>query len=277
MFRGRSGLRLLIAAAVILVLAVGCGDGGEEGGGGGGPGTRVSGGGVTFVTSTPGPRPTLRPTFTVAPTSTPTRVPTATVPPTVGPTRVARPTVTPRPTVAGEDGGQAEPEATEVAVVTEGVAPADTVTVGGVELEVPGTRIELGGDNGYLEVALEAVFPYQYEEPPRFLLKGDVAWPVGEHFISRGTRFVYWAIEVDAGNARGSWSMPVFFRWVDDALFASDQTIMLEAPGLLQDGSTTIYQGVGRATPGFWREGQYTVYLLDRNFEELMRQSFRVR
>ena len=153
----------------------------------------------------------------------------------------------------------------------------DTVVIDSVVVEVPGTRVELGDGMGSLTVGMEALFPYQYEDPPRFLTHGDLAWPVGEHFISRGSRFVYWAIRFDDEEASPGWSMPLFFRWVDDGLYEEDGTIMLEAPSQVSEGMSTVYQGVGRVTPGFWRPGEYTVFLLDGEFNELMRHSFRVR
>lgn len=270
--------RAVAAAALMFCLAAWAGCGGEPVRVAGTP-VAVSGGEVRFVTSTPGPRPTLRPTFTVAPTSTPTRVPTAVPVPTATavPTATPLPVAEPEPMEGTEATAELEATAEPEPTVAPPAPPGSTVVVGGRELVVPGTRIELGGERGYLEVELTALFPYQYEEPPRFLTHGDVAWPGGEHFISRGTRFVYWAIKVDTANAVGEWSMPVYFRWVDDELYGRDGTIMLEAPSVIQAGSPTIYQGVGRPTPGFWQQGEYTVYLLDGNFAEIMSHSFRVR
>lgn len=265
----------LALSAVIAVLAAGCGSADPA------PVERTeepAGRSVVFVTSTPGPRPTLRPTFTPVPTPTATAVPTATPFPTATPL----PTATLVPTATLE--APAEPAVESTAEPTATAEPmeepaggGDTVIVGGRELEVPGVRIELPEGMGYVSVELQALFPYQYEDPPRFLTHGDVSWPAGESFISKGSRYVYWAIMFDDSEAEPGWTLPLFIRWVDRALYASNGTIMLEAPSEASEGRTVIYQGVGRATPGFWRAGDYEVFLLDRQFGELMSHTFEVR
>ena len=154
----------------------------------------------------------------------------------------------------------------------------DTVVVDDREVPVPqGERVDLGDGMGYLVVRLKALFPYQYEEPPRFLTHGDVGWPGSVELVSRGSRYVYWAIEFDDSNASEGWTKNMFWRWVDDEVFAETGKVMLEAPTQAREGSYTIYLGVGRAAPGFWRAGSYTVLLMDSEFNELVSSSFEVR
>lgn len=256
---------------------------------------------VVFVTSTPGPRPTLWPTFTPHPTpvtevfvtvtpaaagSAPVLSPTATVglsgagasTPRAekrGRVRVASvPTAMPDGRVVADDG-----VATPEPGVGLGEEPdADVVVVDGEVREVPrGQRVPLGGGMGFITVRLQALFPYQYESAPRFLTHGDVGWPAGVDFISRGSRYVYWAIEFDDSEAADGWSKSFFFRWVDDVVFAETGRVMLEAPTEAREGANTIYLGVGRPAPGFWRPGRYTVSLLDSGFEEILSHSFDVR
>ena len=265
----------LALSAVMAALAVGCG--------GADPARvqrteQLAERSVVFVTSTPGPKPTLRPTFTPVPTPTATAVPTATPFPTATPLPTATLVPTARPEALDEPVVENTPEPTATAEPTEEpVSGGDTVVVSGRELEVPGVRIELPDGMGYVTVELQALFPYQYEEPPRFLTHGDVDWPAGESFISKGSRYVYWAIMFDDSEAEPGWTLPLFIRWVDRALYASNGTIMLEAPSEASEGRTVIYQGVGRATPGFWQAGGYQVFLLDRQFGELMSHAFEVR
>ena len=254
---------------------------------------------VVFVTSTPGPRPTLWPTFTPHPTpvaertvtATPEPVPFSTLPAPTGTVGLAGgpSTVEPErgrirvaavptalPGDAGEDGdGPATPEPG----VGLGEEPdVDVVVVDGEVREVPrGERVALGDGMGFITVRLHALFPYQYESAPRFLTHGDVGWPAGVDFISRGSRYVYWAIEFDDSEAVDGWSKAFFFRWVDDVVFAETGKVMLEAPTEAREGSTTIYLGVGRPAPGFWQPGRYTVSLLDRGFQEILAHSYDVR
>ena len=156
--------------------------------------------------------------------------------------------------------------------------PVDTIILDGTEVPVPqGQRVDLAEGMGFLTVRLQALFPYQYEDPPRFLTHGDVAWPSGVDFISRGSRYVYWALEFDDSEAVDGWVKDLRFRWVDDQLFAETGKVMLETPTQARDGNHTIYLGVGRAAPGFWRAGNYTVYLLDGEFQEVLSSSFEVR
>ena len=253
---------------------------------------------VVFVTSTPGPRPTLWPTFTPHPTpevetlltATPEPgavaafgvAPTATLPApgAVSAARTARPPAirvasvpTAVPDGPGEGVGTPEPGA--------GLGepePVDHIVVDGEVREVPqGQRVPLGDGAGYLTVRLHALFPYQYESPPRFLTHGDVGWPAGVDFISRGSRYVYWAIQFDDSDAVGDWSKGLFIRWVDDVIYQETGKVMIEAPTQVDPLSTTIYLGVGRPQPGFWQPGRYTVSLLDGAFLEILSHSFEVR
>ena len=253
---------------------------------------------VVFVTSTPGPRPTLWPTFTPHPTPATEILVTAT-PAAAGPLPVLSPTATVGPSGLGTaravergsvrvasvptaipDGGDGEGEAaTPEPGVGLGEEPeADVVVVDGEVREVPrGQRVSLGEGMGFITVRLHSLFPYQYESPPRFLTHGDVGWPAGVDFISRGSRYVYWAIEFEDSDAADGWSKSFFFRWVDDVVFAETGKVMLEAPTEAREGASTIYLGVGRPAPGFWQAGRYTVSLLDGGFEEILSHSFDVR
>ena len=225
----------------------------------------------------------MRPTFTPVPANTgvPTAVPTAvvTVTPVATSTVVAAVTLGGQPavTVAAREmaGTVAAPTAT---VVPEGVPViVASIVVDGREITVPGEQLVLPGGKGVLRVERLAVFPFQFDEPPRFLTHGDVAWPAGDEFISRGTRYVYWAVKVNDSEAQEGWEMPVYFRWVDRALFAATGQVMVETPAVMSGSRTTVYQGVGRGAPGFWRPGGFSVYLLDGSFRELLRQDFDVR
>ena len=254
---------------------------------------------VVFVTSTPGPRPTLWPTFTPHPTPVFERVVTATPEPvafatlsaptatvsvaggtsTVEPVRgrvrvAAVPTALPGGAGESVDGVTAP----EPGVGLGQEPDVDVVVVDGEVREVPrGERVALGDGMGFITVRLHALFPYQYESAPRFLTHGDVGWPAGVDFISRGSRYVYWAIEFDDSEAGEGWSKGFFIRWVDDVVFAETGKVMLEAPAEAREGANTIYLGVGRPAPGFWQPGRYTVSLLDGGFEEILSHSFDVR
>lgn len=264
--------RALVVAAVVLILAA-CGGGGEVEE----ELPRVVGGGPVFVTSTPGPSPTLRPTFTPHPTAEPTatRAPTATAAPTAtrGP---LRPTVAVGETVAADDEAMAvaapEPEPTEVPA-----GSGDVVVVSGVELEIPDASVALGDGQGYLEINRAVLFPYQYETAPRFLSVGDVDWPQTTDYISRGSRYVYWAIEFDDSNAVEGWEATFFMRWEDVELVAATGRAMIEAPIVASGTRSTIYQGVGRQTPGFWKLGSYRVVLLDEGYGDILAHEFSVR
>ena len=255
---------------------------------------------VVFVTSTPGPRPTLWPTFTPHPTPVAEVLVTATPAaaesaPVLSPTATVGPSGTGAGRLWGGEVGRVRvasvPTASPVGVAADGEPPtpepgvglgeepdAEVVVVDGEVREVPrGQRVPLGGGMGFITVRLYALFPYQYESAPRFLTHGDVGWPAGVDFISRGSRYVYWAIEFDDSEAADGWSKTFFFRWVDDVVFAETGKVMLEAPTQAREGANTVYLGVGRPAPGFWQPGQYTVSLLDGSFEEILAHSFDVR
>ena len=91
---------------------------------------------------------------------------------------------------------------------------------------------------------------------PVFLTHGDVAWPSGVDFISRGSRYVYWALEFDDSEAVDGWVKDLRFRWVDDQLFAETGKVMLETPTQARDGNHTIYLGVGQGGPGLLAAGE---------------------
>ena len=290
----RSRCRFLAVSMAVAVLLLSCGSDPVNLPTEAAPGAQR----VVFVTSTPGPRPTLWPTFTPHPTPQLEMLVTATPQPGAAATFAAAPTATlPAPgaetaeptvraaaiRVASVPTAVPEGPGEDVATPEPGVGlgepePVDHIVVDGEVREVPqGQRVSLGGGAGFLTVRLHALFPYQYESPPRFLTHGDVGWPAGVDFISRGSRYVYWAIQFDDSDAVGDWSKGLFIRWVDDVIYRETGKVMIEAPTQVQPSATTIYLGVGRPQPGFWQPGRYTVSLLDGAFLEILSHSFEVR
>ena len=267
--------RLLAAALLLLAMAVvvACGGGRPE------PTLGPEIVQVTVVVPaplyTPGPTATAYPTFTPLPTPTPTLPPTNTPWPT--PTRTPLPTPLPTPTPAETE--EPEPELTPSPT---GPAGTPGPTQEYLPIPTPFGRMDVDPDNpdDDLYLVQQSLFPYQYSEPPEFLVRGDMSGlPQSEDFISRTTRYIYWVLyyEERGGGLPEDWSMKGYWRLTDLGTDILPAFAMIEQPITITKEGPSFMVGIGKPTPGFWQQGRYRFDFMDDKFNEVAFWEFEVR
>ena len=146
-------------------------------------------------------------------------------------------------------------------------------------MPTPFGRLEGGDPDDDLLLVQQSLFPYQYPDPPEFLLRGVTDdLPQAADFISRETRYIYWVLYYDeAGGVPDDWFMRGFWRLTDLGTDDFPPLIMKEQPVTITKEGPSFMVGIGRQTPGFWRPGRYRFDFLDNEFGEVAFWEFEVR
>ena len=269
-----------VSFALCLVLgltALGCGSGSDGSSSGVMVGVDVSP--PPSWVYTPAPTATSWPTFTPVPTTlTPTPVPTPAL--TLGPTLTPWPTLTstPAPTVVPTEVPTSVPDVSELSPPvlgspTPGVVNTPEPTVDLTPSPTPYGKIW----NDDFFFWQQSFFPLQSSEVPQYL--NDNEWeklPPPVDFVSRFSRFVIWVVVFDGSRADPDFVMNGFVRWIEMPP-GDESLIMLESPVELSVPAPFFYTGLGRASPGFWRVGNYRIELLDDRYEPVVGWNFEVK